>query len=349
MAGVPDRRNVLVSAPATLLESNAMRITFRQLQHASSLARSGSFREAAAELHLSQPALSRSIQTLESSLGITLFDRLQTGVEVTRAGAPLLQQARLILDSVSELEREAALVAGLASGSIRVAMGAYPGHELVPRAIAACLGQSSGFSCQVLSGDWRDAVQSVLSRDADVAVADMSIFEGDTRLELIELEPEPLYFVCRPGHPLAGRRGVELAEVCGFPLGGCLVPPRMAPLFAGFPRAGSVHPDTGNFHPSVEVKSVEAAIRIATLSDVIAAAQLCSVEQQLESGSLVVLDVVANPVQLQVGLIHLRDRTLAPMAQLFLRKIVSVRKELAAIDARLSAKLGIRSAPGRGV
>ncbi len=317
-----------------------MRITFRQLQHASALARHGSFREAAADMHITQPALTRSIQTLESSLGVSLFDRQPNGVEVSRAGEVLLRKAEGVLESARDLEREAALVSGLASGSIRVSVGAYPGHELVPRAVAACLAQASGFSSQILGGDWRDAVENVLNRSVDVAVADISTFSGDPRLEVIELEPEAIYFVCRREHPLASQRGIGLSTLCGFPLAGCLVPPRLATLFAGFPRAGSVDPDTGNFHPSVEVKSVEAAIRIAMLSDVVAAAQLNSVESQLESGSLVVLDVQGPPLQLRVGLIYLRERTLAPMAQLFLDKLVEVRKNLGATDVRLREKFG---------
>ena len=292
-------------------------------------------------MHLTQPALSRSIQTLESSLGVILFDRLPNGVEVTRAGETLLRKAEALVDAALDLEREAALVSGLATGSIRVSMGAYPGHELVPRAIADCVAQAAGFSCQILSGDWRDAVRNVLSRAADVAVADMSTVEDDARLEFLELEPATIRFVCRPEHPLAGRRAIGLSDICGFPLGGCLVPPRLATLFSGFPRAGTVDPGTGNFHPAVEVKSVEAAIRIAELSDVIAAAQLCSVEQQLESGSLVVLDAAGPPLQLRVGLIYLRERTLAPMAELFLRKVVDVGKQLALIDARVSEKFDI--------
>ena len=319
-----------------------MRITLRQLQHASALARHGSFREAAAEMHITQPALTRSIQALESSLGVSLFDRQANGVEVSRAGEMLLRKAEVVLESARDMEREAALVSGLISGSIRVSMGAYPGHELVPRAIAACLEQASGFSCQILVGDWRDAVQNVLNRLADVAVADMSTFAGDPRLEVIELEPEAIHFVCRREHPLAGQRGVELSRLCEFPLAGCLVPPRLATLFARFPRAGSIDPATGNFHPSIEVKSVEAAIRIAALTDVIAAAQLNSVESQLESGSLVVLDVQGPPLQLRVGLIYLRERSLAPMAQLFLYKLVEVRKHLAVTDVRLYKKFGIR-------
>lgn len=319
-----------------------MRITLRQLQHATALARHGSFREAAADMHITQPALTRSIQTLESSLGVSLFDRQPNGVEVSRAGEVLLRKAEGVLESTRDLEREAALISGLVSGSIRVSMGSYPGHELVPRAIAACLEQSSGFSSQILVGDWRDAVENVLNRLADVAIADMSTFTGDPRLEVIELEPEAIYFVCRRGHPLASQRRIALSTLCEFPLAGCLVPPRLATLFAGFPRAGSIDPDTGNFHPSVEVKSVEAAIRIAALSDVIAAAQLSSVESQLESGSLVVLDVQGPPLQLRVGLIYLRERTLAPMAQLFLDKLVEVRKHLAVTDVRLGERFGAR-------
>ena len=217
-------------------------------------------------------------------------------------------------------------------------------EELSSSSPSSSSSSSSPSSCSSNSSSNGDPTDVV----ADVAVADMSTFAGDPRLEVIELEPEAIHFVCRREHPLAGQRGVELSRLCEFPLAGCLVPPRLATLFARFPRAGSIDPATGNFHPSIEVKSVEAAIRIAALTDVIAAAQLNSVESQLESGSLVVLDVQGPPLQLRVGLIYLRERSLAPMAQLFLDKLVEVRKHLAVTDVRLYKKFGIRrTAPRR--
>lgn len=312
-----------------------MRITLRQLLHAQALLRHGNFRRAADALELTQPALTRSIQMLESSLGVTLFDRLPMGVQPTRAGESLLGCADEILRRVGDMEHEASLLAGLRAGSIRLAMGAYPAHELVPRAIAACLGVAEGFSSQIIDGDWHDAVRNVLELRADIAVADITTIEGDDRLAVTVLDPAPLSLVCRPGHPLAGRRDLDMAELCGFPLAGSMVVPRAGRLFEGFPRAGAVDPQSGIFHPAVEVKTVEAAIRVVMHSDAITGAQLCSVEQHLASGSLHVLHVPGNPLQLRIGLIRLRNRLLSPMAGLFVKSMLAVWRQMMARDAQL--------------
>lgn len=315
-----------------------MRITLRQLAHARSLLRRGSFRDAAAEMNLTQPALTRSIQALESSLGVMLFDRLPTGVEATRAGESLLRQADEILLRSRELEREAQLIAGFSSGNVKVSMGAYPAHELVPSAIAACLEKVEGFSSQIIVGDWKDAVHTVIAREADVAVADVTTFAHDERLSVTELEPEAIYFVCRSGHPLAGREDLALKDLCDYPMAGCLVPPHLAVFFRGFLRAGSIDPETGDFHPAIEVKSVEAAVRVAMSSNAIAAAQLTSVEQQLKGGNLSILRLPGNPLHLRVGLVHLQERVLSPMARLFLDTLIEARKSISARDIELRAR-----------
>ena len=109
-----------------------MRITLRQLQHASALARHGSFREAAADMHITQPALTRSIQTLESSLGVSLFDRQTNGVEVSRAGEVLLRRAEGVLESAAG--RTIARAPRLPSVTVQ------PGLELPPPMVEPATG-----------------------------------------------------------------------------------------------------------------------------------------------------------------------------------------------------------------
>ena len=102
-----------------------MHLKLRQLSHALAVWRHGSFRRAAAEQHLSQPALSRSIQNLEESLGVLLFDRQTTEVTPTAFGEALLRRAETILIEAAELEREMKLMKGLDIGRFSVAMGVY--------------------------------------------------------------------------------------------------------------------------------------------------------------------------------------------------------------------------------
>ena len=81
-----------------------MRVSFRQLGHAMALAKHRNFRLAAEELHISQPALTRSVRALEEALGARLFDRLSTGVEPTPAGEIVLARGRRVLQE-SEIRR----------------------------------------------------------------------------------------------------------------------------------------------------------------------------------------------------------------------------------------------------
>ncbi len=82
----------------------------KRIHYALALARELNFVRAAERLHLSQPALSRSIQTLEDELGLQLFDRDNRNVSVTRAGKVFLEQARRLAGQLHSLEQEMTLL-----------------------------------------------------------------------------------------------------------------------------------------------------------------------------------------------------------------------------------------------
>ena len=78
-------------------------MTLVQLKHLIELATSGSFSQAAIKLHLTQPALSRSIKALEDELGQVLFDRIGRKNELTTFGSHIVQRARVLVDEANEL------------------------------------------------------------------------------------------------------------------------------------------------------------------------------------------------------------------------------------------------------
>ncbi|MGL4564707.1 MAG: LysR family transcriptional regulator, partial [Halioglobus sp.] len=93
-----------------------MKMSFRQLAHALTLARHRNFRLAAEELHISQPALTRSIMALEEVLGARLFDRLSSGVELTTAGAIVLERGQRVMRESEDMERALADLLGVVRG-----------------------------------------------------------------------------------------------------------------------------------------------------------------------------------------------------------------------------------------
>ncbi|MCB1732827.1 MAG: LysR family transcriptional regulator, partial [Halieaceae bacterium] len=107
-----------------------MRVSFRQLGHAMALAKHRNFRLAAEELHISQPALTRSVRALEEALGARLFDRLSTGVEPTPAGEIVLARGRRVLQESDDLRRALADLLGMVHGSLVISTGPFPGDAL---------------------------------------------------------------------------------------------------------------------------------------------------------------------------------------------------------------------------
>ncbi|NYH22367.1 LysR family transcriptional regulator [Paraburkholderia bryophila] len=85
-------------------------MSVRRLNHVVALAEEGSFARAAERVHLSQPALSRSIQAIEDELGLRLFDRAARGVAVTQAGKTIVERARRVLFEANCLVRDAELL-----------------------------------------------------------------------------------------------------------------------------------------------------------------------------------------------------------------------------------------------
>src|SRR5215475_3973892 len=92
----------------------------RHLRAFSAIVETGGFARAAAQLNLSQPALSRQIHALETELGVPLFDRIGRAVQLTSEGEDLLLRSRHLLTEVESLgERARALKAGQ-TGVLRV-------------------------------------------------------------------------------------------------------------------------------------------------------------------------------------------------------------------------------------
>ena len=105
-------------------------MNLRRLEQLIALAEEGSFVRAAERTHLSQPALTRSIQHLEHDLGIRLFDRTRQGVVPTAAGQQLVDRARRVLFEVRGLVTQFRTEAGVAKAVDGVDFDIYEGEVL---------------------------------------------------------------------------------------------------------------------------------------------------------------------------------------------------------------------------
>src|SRR3954447_25743777 len=101
-------------------------LTLQRLTYFLEVARTGSFRQAAANLHVQQPGLSAQIDQLEAVLGASVFERTRRGASLTPVGQQLLSKAQ---DVVVAAERFQEYSAGLKRGEAGVvSIACYPVH-----------------------------------------------------------------------------------------------------------------------------------------------------------------------------------------------------------------------------
>ena len=126
-------------------------LDLRRLRYLVVLAKRLSYSRAAEDLRLSQSALSRAIQALESELGVRLFDRDRAGVMLTEQGRWIVQKAEALLTSATDFEHQVGFVAKGAGGRTRFGISPEPASALLP-ALAPRLRDTPSFVHEVMVG-----------------------------------------------------------------------------------------------------------------------------------------------------------------------------------------------------
>ena len=305
-----------------------MHLKLRQLSHALAVWRHGSFRRAATEQHLSQPALSRSIQNLEESLGVLLFDRQTTEVTPTAFGEVLLRRAETIATESAELEREIKLMKGLDIGRLSVAMGVYAAEMSGNRAVSELARTHPGLQLRVQMRHWRDVEAMVRSRQVDIGFGEIGHLVDAPGLRVEPIGRHELLFFCRAGHPVLARNSISADDLDAYPFAGVPIPSRLAHLF---PRNSRVDETSGDLIPPILVEDLTAMRTIVAGTDAFGAASPVQIEPWLRSGELAVVPFRASWLRLDYGFIFLASRSLSPAAETLTAVVRRIEQE---IDAR---------------
>ncbi len=190
-----------------------MNITLRQLRTFLSVAKARRFRLAAEQLHLTQPAVSRHVADLETQLGVRLLDRNTREVTLTEAGERLRGALERVLDELDAVLAQTRSESEGLRGTVRVAAGATPSAELMPRCIARCAQDYPDLT--LLSHDriQSDVLAAVRAGEVDFGVVIDPPASGELTVETILYDPFVL--VCHRQHPLARQPHVEWKQLAG--------------------------------------------------------------------------------------------------------------------------------------
>jgi DNA-binding transcriptional LysR family regulator len=296
-----------------------MNIDLRQCRHVLALDQHRNFARAADALGLTQPALSRSLQALEKSIGARLFDRNRTRVEPTPVGERLIERARLLVNQARDIEQDLKQMLGLEVGLLRIGAGPYPADLSVGTAIGRLVRRHPALMVDLSVADWSELIRRVASGELELAIADTGLAKQDDRLVVDSLPQHKLSFFCRKGHPLAGLAGLTLDELRKFPLVGTALPPQLAALAAKEGKGMRANLPAGVTAPEIRVDTFPLARRIVMESDAIGGAVPSQIEDSVARGEVVTLPLDLPWLKTGYGIIRLANRTPSPAAESFMQ------------------------------
>ncbi|AKC86352.1 LysR family transcriptional regulator [Pseudoxanthomonas suwonensis] len=316
-----------------------MSIKLRQLSHILALEEYGSFSRAAASLHISQPALSRSIQALEGQIGAPLFLREGHGVVPTDLGRVLIEDARQITRMADDLHERLLGNPVVTCHELSIGAGPFPAEALVGRAVAAFIGAHPRCKVRVEVRNWDELLPRLRNHELDLFVAETSTLEHERDLRVEPLSRHPLYFLARAGHPLAGQPYPGLGGILRHPLAALArIPPRLLePALAALSRSVAEPVQTEAF-PALLCSDHSLVKRTVCGSDAIMVSSLACVARELERGELVVLGT--EPwLQLNYGMVTLGSRLAANTAvQDFRARLIEAEKAVQEEEQRLASR-----------
>lgn len=202
----------------------------RHLRHFVAVADTLNFRIAGERLHLTQPAITRSIAALERELGVQLLHRDTRGVALTPEGAQLLQRARQTLATADEFRYAAHSLGAASERELRVGIYGNGLAELTHPVLQEFCARHPTTAVQVRDADFAKGIDPLLSGDYDIAFLRAPV--DLPALRTIGLFSEPLDLVLWRGHRLAGRKSAEVREI--FDDAWVTLPPSIPSAWADF-------------------------------------------------------------------------------------------------------------------
>ncbi|HEY0846842.1 MAG TPA: LysR family transcriptional regulator [Noviherbaspirillum sp.] len=300
-------------------------MNLKQLQHFVTLAESGNVHRASARLSISQPALSKSIRTLEEELDVVLFERLSRGVRLTRVGQWLMSRSFSLLADVQQLHTEIDMIKRQADGSVRIAAGTVLCSSLIPLCLARLHEVAANVQVVVESGYWDHQRHMLLNGEIDFFVADSRELEDIIEFDIAQLPAEPIYAYVRAGHTLSKKKKLTMTDLqtCAFS-GLTKIPRELERLLKEHPEFpfGSL--------ASAAISSNDFGLlrTSAALTDILFFSPPSAVREQVRRRELVQLKLALPPqLQTHFAIVWLKGRKLSTSAELMKHTILECAAE----------------------
>lgn len=268
-----------------------------------------SFTRAAAELHLTPPAVSIQIAQLEREAGQPLFERLGRRLFLTRAGQALLRSSAAVLSQLRIIEEEMAALRGVEGGLLDVGV-ISAGDYFFPTLLAAFCQRHPGVRVSLSVCNRDELIRRLDHNRVDLAV--MSQPPEGAEFEAASFAAHPVVVAAAPGHRLARARRTPLAALAREPFVAREQGSLTREVMDRTLRRARIRPAIAIEAASNETikQAVAAGFGVAFLS-------AHAIALEVESGRLAVLDIAEMPAQRRWFTVHRRGKRLPAVARAF--------------------------------
>mgnify|MGYP005810845689 CR=1 FL=1 len=284
------------------------RLTLKQLATVRAVAQAGTIVQAAEQLKVTPAALTSRIKLLEEDAGLLLFDRNGGRLRLTDAGEEVVQAAGRIDLVLGDLAMTLSAMRGQQAGRISVGVVSTAKY-FAPRLIAAFAKQHPKIDVSLVLGNRAEMINHL--RDYSVDMALMGRPPLDFPILSDAFGPHPQVVIAAPDHPLASRIGIDKTELTDE-------------SFIAREEGSGTRTVFDYFFAGVMVRKPRVSIEIGSNETIkqavmaglgLALISAHTIEAEVESGRLAILDVKGLPIIRQWFVVRRADRPLRPVGQ----------------------------------
>ncbi len=286
-----------------------MKIDFDGIQAFVTVAELGAFNKAADKLNITQAALTRRIQKLESYLALKLIDRTTRHMELTLVGKDFLPKARTLVHEMAHAFTQLRDISNTSKGNFTLACVPTMATYILPELIRQYAIKHSGNRIKLIDANAYEVREALLSHQAEVGVSVQGHQHHD--LEETVLFEDPLMFYCRKSHPMSQRKTVDWSDMNQPDL-----------IVVSNFMATRIHMDYQLAKKGISLHGSYEVQHHATAINLVAAGVGCAILPSTTCGDSDRPDVVRIPltspvVKRKVVMIKKRGTSLSPAAQAF--------------------------------
>jgi DNA-binding transcriptional LysR family regulator len=299
------------------------RVKLRDIHVLSAVVRSGSMAKAATHLAMSQSAVSEAIASLEDALRVKLLDRSSQGIAPTIYADVLLKRGNVVFDELSQAIKDIEFLAKPTAGEVRVASQEFFTAGLLPAVIERLSVRYPQIAVRVVEMDTETPdYRELHERQADLAIYRVSSPHKDDEVAVEILFDDPHFIVAGANSRWARRRGIKLADLVGEPW---ILPPSLAVqtvLEKAFASVGLKPPV-----PVVSASSILLRHKLVATGRYLSVLATSLLKTNAKDWKIKALPIALSRPP-PVAVFTLKNRTVSPVAQLFIEQLRAVAKSM---------------------